>query len=116
MMFFPFGIAKEADIYCASTQISMRNQQEYVEQVVNEISADLIKRDIESLPYNQVVLLINMWAKDYVIQSGWSVTDEDGVSWFLGLFCKSYVRCLKNSIVPFDKIFKDCFKGYFRDK
>lgn len=116
MMFFPFGIAKEADIYCASTQISMRNQQEYVEQVVSEISTDFINRDIESQPYNQVVSLINKWTEDYVIQSGWSVTDEDGVSWFLGLFCKSYVRCLKNSIVPFDKIFKDCFKGYFRDK
>ena len=116
MMFFPFGIDKKADIYCASALISMRNQQEYVEQVVSEISTDFINRDIESLPYNQVVSIINKRAEDCVLRNGWSIIDEDGVSWFLGLLCKSYVRILKKNIVPFDKIFKDCFKEYFRDK
>ncbi|MGM9824275.1 MAG: hypothetical protein ACI30Q_07870 [Muribaculaceae bacterium] len=114
-MEFQFGIEKEAEIYCKSSIISMKQQQIAIEPKIEAMCHDMISMELESCDYEKVVELICFWTKKYVVNSGWDIDDEGGVSWFLGLLCTAYVRSLRNSICPFEKIFKSCFINYFKD-
>ena len=115
-MDFLFGIEKEAEIYCTSATIAMNQQSSVINPVINEVSQNMIEMGLESYDYAEVVKLICSWAESHVRDSGWDLCDEDGVSWFLGLICTAYVRSLRKSVCPFEKIFKSCFIAYFENK
>lgn len=115
-MNFTFGIDKEAEIYCTSVLVSMKKQQTQVDNVTSQTAKELMEMGIEQVSYHDVLSLICDWTEKAVTDSGWSAIDEDGVAWFMGLYCKSYVRSLIKKICPFEQIFKDCFILYFKDK
>ena len=73
-MIFPFCIEKEAEIYCTSTKVAL---------------------------------------KQAVRANGWNIQDEDGVSWWIGLYAQSYIRAMNNNEHSFDEIFKTVFIKYF---
>ena len=112
-MEFPFGIQKEAEIYCNSAIIAMK-QQPSVQHTINAISQEMQSMGLEDIPYEEIVPLICQWTEENVAKSGWQRNDEDGVSWLLGLTVTAYVRSLRNRVCPFEKLFKDCFIYYFK--
>ena len=42
-----------------------------------------------------------------------NIQDEDGVSWWIGLYAQSYIRAMNNNEHSFDEIFKAVFIKYF---
>ena len=115
-MDFLFGIEKEAEIYCTSSIVSMKQQWEKIEPNINQSSLKMVEDGLEFWDYDEVVEFICFWTKRSVIDSGWDVCDEAGVAWFMGMLCESYVRSLRNSVCPYEKIFKSCFISYFKNK
>ena len=51
---------------------------------------------------------------DDIKKENWDICDEDGVAWFIGLYCKTYTKIFPSE--SFTKIFIDCFKEYFKNK
>lgn len=115
-MDFIWGIDKEADIYCTSAKIAMNSQADTIDETINEFSKELNQLGWEELTYTQLISTIVHVTEEKVIESEWSITDEDGVAWILGILCRAYLKSLRTKTESFDKIFKDCFKLYFQDK
>jgi len=111
-----WGIENEAEIYCNSTIIALKLQKEYVEDFIQSISENMVLMKLESHTYTEAVDAIIIWTEDMVERNNWGICDEDGVSWFLGIYVTAYVRSLRKTICPFEKLFKDCFIRYFLQK
>ncbi|MGN0006804.1 MAG: hypothetical protein ACI35T_01765 [Alistipes sp.] len=67
---------------------------------------------------NEDYTTILNWVESAVIKSGWSLTDEDGVTWWIGLFLREYLRVAdsKHYHLKYDVVFKDLFIKYFEHK
>lgn len=116
-MDFIWGVDKEAEIYCTSAKVSIKKQQgEDLEKVLNEISTHMLLNNWEDAPRTKVVNTIVGMVENDVKVEGWSLTDEDGVAWFMGLYCKSFIRSLRKRQESFDDLFKECFIDYFNNK
>ena len=113
-MDFIWGINKEADIYCTSVKLSMKSQGVELDNTLNLIAEQMLNEGWEDAPRATIITTILRFVEDHVIESGWSLTDEDGVAWFIGLYCKSFVRSLRHRQESFDDLFKECFIAYFR--
>lgn len=113
-MFFIWGIEKEAEIYCSSVKITIKKKQsDDLEEQLNQMADEMCSKGWESLPRSMVVASLVRNVEEEVSSMGWSLTDEDGVSWFLGLLCKSFVRSMRFRQESFDKLFTECFIAYF---
>lgn len=115
-MIFTFGIEKEAEIYCTSTKIALSQQTAEVESQISEIAAELEYSSTINMPYETLVNEMVSWTEVAVQSSGWNLRDEDGVSWWIGIFAKSYIRAKNKSTHSFDEIFRDVFVRYFKNK
>ena len=115
-MIFPFGIEKEAEIYCISTKIALSKQVDEIESEIIEMADNLVAMDAVNLPYSTILQFMVTWTEQAVKSVGWNVFDEDGVSWWIGLFTKSYIRAKNDNSYSFDEIFKAVFIKYFKNK
>lgn len=113
-MIFAFGIEKEAEIYCASTKIAFSQQATEIESQIAEIAAELECSSTIDMPYDAILNEMVSWTEVAVKSSGWNLLDEDGVSWWIGIFTQSYIRAKHNDTPSFDKIFKSVFINYFK--
>lgn len=115
-MIFPFGIDKEAEIYCTSTKIALSQQAQEIEPQIAAMANNLISMGTIQLPHTTLLQLMTTWTEQAVQTNGWDIRDEDGVSWWIGLYTKSYLRALNDTTYSFDEIFKTIFVKYFKNK
>ena len=113
-MNFPFGIEVEAAIYAKSALVSMSQQPEYVAQTTDDIKKHCISLHLDSCTHDEWVEVFVAWVESDVKKENWDICDEDGVAWFIGLYCKTYTKIFPSE--SFTKIFTDCFKEYFNNK
>lgn len=115
-MFFQQGIEKEAEIYLNASIIGLQARQSYVDSFVAGTSANLKQMNIYLYSYVEVVEAIVGWSEQDVRDNGQSVCDEDGVAWFIGLYCKAYIASIPFADTDYNTLFKDCFIKYFENK
>ncbi|MBP3482808.1 MAG: hypothetical protein J6K28_05390 [Alistipes sp.] len=115
-MIFPFGIEKEAEIYCTSTKVALAKQAKEIESQIAEMASNLAAMGTINLPYSTILQLMVTWTEQAVKTVGWDINNEDGVSWWIGLFAKSYIQAKNDDTLSFDKIFKTVFTSYFKNK
>lgn len=116
-MDFAFGIEKESEIYCTAAKVSIKNHQgATLENILNNISSLMISEKWEDKPRTEVIHFIVNYVESSVKMEGWSLTDEDGVAWYMGVYCKSFIRSLRRRQESFDELFKECFVEYFKNK
>ncbi len=113
-MNFLYGIDTEAAIYAKSAMVSMSQQPEYVDNVTDEIKNHCISLHLDTCTHNEWVEVFVAWLENDVRAENWDIRDEDGVAWYLGLYCKAYIKLFPDA--SFDKMFTDCFKEYFKNK
>ncbi|MGM9847261.1 MAG: hypothetical protein ACI31F_04855 [Muribaculaceae bacterium] len=109
-----FDIENEADVYYKSSSFAVKMQGESLMNNLDTTALEMRQRGFASLDYDSAIYTINEWVRHYVNQSGWSEYDKDGVSWFIALFSISYCKCVQNTDVSLEKVFKDCFIQYFQ--
>lgn len=114
-MIFPFGIEKEAEIYCNSAKFALARQAKEIECQITEMAENLKCHSITDLSYTEILDLVVFWTEDAVRKNGWDIRDEDGVAWMIGLFTKSYIKA-SGTMRSFDEIFQQIFIKYFRSK
>ena len=114
-MIFPFGIEKEAEIYCNSAKFALERQAKDTEYQITQMADNLKCHGIAHLPYTEILDLMVFWTEDAVRKSGWDSRDEDGVAWMIGLFTKSYIKA-SGTTRSFEEIFQQIFIKYFRTK
>ncbi len=115
-MIFPFGIEKEAEIYCTSTKVALKSQERNIEPQIAGMANNLIVKGVVNFPYSTILQFMVTWTEQAVRANGWNIQDEDGVSWWIGLYAQSYIRAMNNNEHSFDEIFKAVFIKYFKDK
>ena len=115
-MIFPFGIEKEAEIYCNSAKFEIARQKRELEWQIGSMSNDLRRLGVSQMSYERIVDLIVFWSENMVKQSGWDLRDEDGAAWWIGLYTQSYLRAVGYCNYSFEDIFKQAFIRYFHDK
>lgn len=115
-MFFQWGIEQEAAIYLNASVMGLQARQSYVDSFVSSTSANLKRMNIALYPHAEVVEAIVKWTEQAVRENGWSLCDEDGVAWFIGLYCKSYIASMSFADTNYSTLFKECFIKYFEDK
>ena len=93
----------------------MKNQGEQLDIVINQTAEQMRIDNWEGADREKVIKTIVSFVEENVKSEGWSLIDEDGVSWFLGIYCKAFVRSLRYRQESFDAIFKQCFKEYFKN-
>lgn len=115
-MIFLFGIEKEAEIYCLATKVALVKQAKEIELEIVEMSNNLVAMGTINLPYSTILQFMVMWTEQAVKTVGWDINDEDSVSWWIGLFAKSYIHAKNDDTHSFDEIFKSVFITYFKNK
>lgn len=115
-MIFPFGIEKEAEIYCNSAKYEINKQQFELESQINFMADNFRRLGINEKSYKEIIGYIVFWSETMVKQSGWDIRDEDGAAWWIGLYTKSYLRAVGYCNHTFEDIFKQSFIQYFHDK
>lgn len=115
-MFFQWGIEQEAAIYLNASIVGLQARQSYVDSFVSGTSANLKRMNIASYSHAEVVVAIVKWTEQAVQDNGWNLCDEDGVAWFIGLYCKSYIASMPFAETDYNTLFKECFIKYFEDK
>ena len=115
-MFFQWGIEQEAAIYLNASIMGLQARQSYVDSFVAGTSANLKQMDIDLYSHTEVVESIVKWTEQAVQENGWNLWDEDGVVWFVGLYCKSYIASVPFADTDYNTLFKECFIKYFEDK
>lgn len=112
-MEFPWGIEKEASIYCISAQNALSQAGEATIRGIKDQAAAWSNLGVNTLPYERVIEEIVKYAVENNTQQGWAETDEEGMSWFLGIHSKAYDLACDSNSVGFGKIFKDAFIKHF---
>lgn len=113
-MIFPFGIEKEAEIYCTSTKVALAREAKEIEPQIVEMANNLVAMGTINLPYSTILQFMVTWTEQAVKTVGWDIHNEDSVSWWIGLFTESYIRA--TDAHSFDEIFKTVFISYFKNK
>ena len=100
-------------IFCASAKQAIKMQGKPLMDRIQLMANDMHEQNQHTIPYNTFIKMIVNWTKECITNEGWSLTDVDGISWFIALFAKAY-----SIIKPeynFDRIFKDAFKLYYQE-
>ncbi len=114
-MFFPFGIDKEAEIYCTSSKIGLSHQAAFVEEASTAFAKDMLDAGIAHMSFDGVVSYIVDQARMACKMNSWAMTDEEGIAWFIGLFTKGYIKAVGIMARPYETVFKACFKKHFSE-
>lgn len=109
---FPFGIEKEAEIYCNSAKFSLANHADIYNESIDKYANHFKRSGVMFWDIDRFSTEVIGWTKFAVIKQGWSEMDEDGVAFYIGLFTKGYCRAISNPTL-FDAIFKKSFVKYF---
>lgn len=112
-MIFPFGIEKEAEIYCTSAKVALKSQEKSIGPQIADMANNLIVNGVVDFPYSTILQFMVTWTEQAVRANGWNIQDEDGVSWWIGLYAQSYIQTMNNNEHSFDEIFKAVFVKYF---
>lgn len=115
-MIFPFGLEREAEIYCTSTKVALKSQGKSIELQIADMANNLITMGAINLPYPTILQFMVTWTEQAIRANGWSIQDEDGASWWIGLYAQSYIQAINNNEHSFDEIFKTVFIKYFETK
>ena len=108
----PYG--QDAEIYFISFRMSASKQGESIQYRMNYMAQQLSSSTIVHLPYYKAVDQILEYVRRDIIDEGWSLSDIDGVTWFLGLYATAYVRALGTMCLKTDHdVFVDGFIKYF---
>lgn len=114
-MEFSWGIETEAMIYCNSAKNALLQAPPDVQQAIQSQAAAWVNFGIHRISYSDAINEIVKYAIENNKEQGWDPTDEDGISWFLGIHCKAYdIACGKSSR-GFSEIFKDAFIKHFSE-
>lgn len=103
----------EAVIYCISATKAINETSDKQKYAIEEQAQYFIDTEFNKESYDYAISKIVEWSQEFSIKQGWSIEDEEGMSWFLGLFNKAYEIRLGNNHIPFNKIFKDSFIKHF---
>lgn len=114
-MYFPFGIDIEAEIYCRSSKIGLVSQADFVEEASTAFAKEMRDADITHMSFDRVVSYIVGKAREACRMNGWSMTNEEGISWFIGMFTKGYIKAVGIMAKPYETVFKACFKQHFSE-
>lgn len=112
-MNFRWGLDAEAAIYCQSSKTGLNMQLGYVNNFVSQMSVAMRNDGMLDLSYRDLVEKICDLVEVFSTKQGWTLTDEDGASWFIGLLSKTYLALPGNKATTYDSLFVDCFKCYF---
>lgn len=112
-MDFPFGIDKEAAIYCISAQNAISQASAEVIRNIQAQATAWRNFGTNTISYSDAIDEIVKYALENNTQQGWEPTDEEGMSWFLGIHCKAYDLACGESSRGFSEIFKDAFIRHF---
>ena len=115
-MIFPFGIKKEAEIYCNSAKFALTRQVKEIEPQIASIANNMINNGTINLPYEIILEDMVRWVESAVKDSGWDLRDEDGASWWIGILATSYLRAKGGYNHSFEDIFQKVFIKYFQNK
>lgn len=108
-----FCIEKEAEIYCTSAKVALKSQEKSIGPQIADMANNLIVNGVVDFPYSTILQFMVTWTEQAVRANGWNIQDEDGVSWWIGLYAQSYIRAMNNNEHSFDEIFKAVFVKYF---
>lgn len=112
-MDFPWGIEREASIYCISAQNALSQAGANTINGIKQQAAAWSNFGVNTLSYDNVISEIVKYAVENNTSQGWEPTDEEGMSWFLGIHSKAYDIACGTKSPGFDKIFKDAFIKHF---
>ena len=115
-MIFPFGIEREAEIYCTSAKVALRSQEKSIEPQIADMANNLIVKGVLNFSYSTILQFMVTWTEQAVRANGWNIQDEDGVSWWIGLYAQSYILAMNKNEHSFEEIFKTVFVKYFETK
>ena len=108
------SISQDAEIYFVSFKLAVSQQGEKIQYRMNEMANQLSVTSIVHLPYYRAIDNLVEYVRRDVLIEGWSTSDVDGVSWFLGLYATAYVRALGPMNLKTDHdVFIDGFVKYF---
>ena len=60
-MIFPFGIEKEAEIYCTSTKVALKSQERNIEQQIAGLANNLIVKGVVYFPFSTIIQFLVTW-------------------------------------------------------
>ena len=106
---FPFGLDKEAQIYCSSSKIALQSDPK-ASYITNGMAAEPQFKQLVSMPFDVQVNMITRWTRESVEQQ--NDLSENSVAWMIALFSKSYE--IAGGSRSFDDIFTSVFKNYYR--
>lgn len=100
-----------ATIYCISAKRAITVQGESLMDKIRMMANDMRRQNQQSASYDTFISVIVDWTRESIINEGWSLTEVNGISWFIALYAKAY--SLIKPEYSFDQIFKDAFKLYY---
>lgn len=107
---------QEAQIYCYATIYSMNRmlesplEKDSLELQISELEKYIAEAKWGSQSPEMIVQTIVREVRYAVKAEGWSLSDVDGVSWFIGLYSEAYVRAQGGDFI---KLFIVCYIKYF---
>ena len=101
-----------AAIYCISAKRAISIQGESLMDRIRMIANDMRRQNQQFMSYDTFVEKVVDWTEESIVSEGWSLTEVDGISWFIALYAKAY--SIIKPEYSFDQIFKDAFKLYYQ--
>lgn len=102
-----------AEIYCTSALNAIKIQGKPLQVRLEGMANEMLRKEQDEMPYDGFIANAVKWTKEAIVKEGWSLTDVNGISWFISLYAGAYVL-IKHG-VSFRQIFKDIFKLYYNE-
>ena len=108
---FPFGLEKEADIYCRASKVGLLTDPN-ASKVIGEMTDNLKNNDFLSFSKQEMFDAVAIWTRNAVEEL--NDDSEDNVAWWMALYCSSVIKAtMPNCSFDYDEIFKYAFKDYY---
>lgn len=102
-----------AEIYCMSAKHTIKVQEKQLQERLKWMTDEMLRKKQCDMPYDDFIANIVNRTKESIMEEGWSLTDVNGISWFISLYACAYF--LIKPECSFDKIFIDAFKCYHHE-
>lgn len=108
---FPFGLEKEADIYCRASKFGLSTDPN-ASRVINEIAGNLKNNEIQTFSKQEMFDAVAIWTRTAVENT--NDYSEDNVAWWIALYCSSVIKAIApDCSFDYDEIFKYAFIDYY---
>lgn len=108
---FPFGIEKEAEIYCRASKVGLSTDAN-APKVIKEMADNLAANGIKEFPKQEIFGAIAHWTRRAV--EDLNDDSEDNVAWWIALYCSSVIKAtMPDCSFDYDDIYKYAFKDYY---